>query len=517
MSDKKLWCADATDSDDLPSKLGMIEIAGDSAKGVNIQPGYSGNSAYDADRDGQIFVVPSSNENDDAGVACGVFWNWAMRAGWQRWRPNYRYAEIGDIDYDADTCDLTLDDIFATEDLEGVQRSINPDDNVLTAVPIEYMECNSAAFEIGDRVIVKFENYSWLSPKVIGFESNPKQCTWHIVIRYGDYCTIWDIRQDKVAENIPLDSDPESSASFPCLYSDINAWVESKTAVSANDLFSAETDNGNMPSYSTEEVGEGSFNTYELCPPIDGGASGGCSGFESIVVGNGSDENIFGWDNQKTYSHETGWAECTACPSDDHSGDYFSGYIGKTDRDEDLTYGIVLTPQNCDGTKIGFWMRKKYTEITSYVMNSMFGDPSEGYVRSEEYSWNISRGNGYGGEYNQDHYFESEPGGVFTRQSSVVYPPTSWWATPWTETGDPDLDKDAWNIIYAAHFIVDEDLITQFFIKRVDADNVEAFAAIGDDTDVDPYTMDQHATATTALQALVNICSSDEFTAVYVK
>lgn len=45
-----------------------------------------------------------------------------------------------------------------------------------TSVPIEYMDkTNAAAFSVGDRVVVQLSNQSWTSPKVIGFESNPKR------------------------------------------------------------------------------------------------------------------------------------------------------------------------------------------------------------------------------------------------------------------------------------------------------------------------------------------------------
>lgn len=43
-------------------------------------------------------------------------------------------------------------------------------------VPIEYMNCGSSVFVVGDTVIVEFENFNWNSPKVIGFKDNPKEC-----------------------------------------------------------------------------------------------------------------------------------------------------------------------------------------------------------------------------------------------------------------------------------------------------------------------------------------------------
>ena len=46
------YCADHTE--DLSGDVGVIEIAGDIDKGVNIQPGYEGNAVYDAARDGEL-------------------------------------------------------------------------------------------------------------------------------------------------------------------------------------------------------------------------------------------------------------------------------------------------------------------------------------------------------------------------------------------------------------------------------------------------------------------------------
>jgi len=170
--DKNLWCADATDGDDLPDRVGTIEICGESSYGVNIQPGYEdGEGAeYDAERDGEIVVVPSPSDGEDAGVACAVFWNWAMKPGWQKWRSKYRYGTISNIDFDADTCDVELDEFKAIDTPDETSLDLNQTTS-LTEVDIEYMSCNSAAFEDGDLVIVELShdaNNNWINPKVIG-------------------------------------------------------------------------------------------------------------------------------------------------------------------------------------------------------------------------------------------------------------------------------------------------------------------------------------------------------------
>jgi hypothetical protein len=58
---------------------------------------------------------------------------------------------------------------------------------LLIEVPIEYMSgVNAAAFVVGDRVVVAFANQSWSSPKVTGFESNPRGLLGYLLISYLD-------------------------------------------------------------------------------------------------------------------------------------------------------------------------------------------------------------------------------------------------------------------------------------------------------------------------------------------
>ena len=47
-------------------------------------------------------------------TAAQAFWNAAVLPGWQRWMPTYRIGTISDIDYDADTASVELDDATST-------------------------------------------------------------------------------------------------------------------------------------------------------------------------------------------------------------------------------------------------------------------------------------------------------------------------------------------------------------------------------------------------------------------
>ncbi len=170
-----IHCADATDPADMPLEVGLIEIAGDRYKGINIQPGWEGGdgAVYDAERDGAI--VPAFQQ-----TSAQLYWNWAMRPGWQKWRSKYRYGTITHIYTDTGKCDLVLDECLATDRPDGKSLNVNQVAS-LGDVPIEYMDCDSAVFSEDDEVIVELShdaNNNWVNPKVIGFKSEPKECHW---------------------------------------------------------------------------------------------------------------------------------------------------------------------------------------------------------------------------------------------------------------------------------------------------------------------------------------------------
>ena len=165
---QNIWCADYTE--DITGTVGIIEIAGEKEKGVNIQPGYLENCVYSEDRDGKLAACGTTKDE-----AWETFWNWSMRPGWQKWRPNYRYGTITSIDRSAKTCNITLDECISTDSPDEEDLNVNQS-STLTDVSFFYMSCDSAAFEVGDSVIIEFQGYSWALPVVIGFESNPRSC-----------------------------------------------------------------------------------------------------------------------------------------------------------------------------------------------------------------------------------------------------------------------------------------------------------------------------------------------------
>jgi hypothetical protein len=193
------WCCDATEDIAVGAEVATIEIPSERDLGVRVRPAYESRETYSAARDGKL--QPSWSSSPEA-----TYWNWALHPGNARWNPNYRLGEILFIDPLTDKCTVQLDpqrnneksrardgntlDVinpvkYQIDPDTGEQTPILPGNNVqvsdgvttLTDVPIEYMECNAAVFEVGDHVMVEFQNRDWKQPKVIGFAENPKPCS----------------------------------------------------------------------------------------------------------------------------------------------------------------------------------------------------------------------------------------------------------------------------------------------------------------------------------------------------
>ncbi|TXH48386.1 MAG: hypothetical protein E6Q97_24915 [Desulfurellales bacterium] len=170
--DTAAWCADLTE--DLPpdALVGLL-IPGDErhTEPPIIRPAFTDRAAYVAARDGILApVVP--------GAPASYARNTVLLPGRQRWLPRHRIGTI--VAVSGDSCVVTLADQrssrqqLPTVPLEG--GPLEGDPVTLHDVPIEYMDCNGAAFAIGDRVIVAFQNQNPESPKVVGFHSHPKPC-----------------------------------------------------------------------------------------------------------------------------------------------------------------------------------------------------------------------------------------------------------------------------------------------------------------------------------------------------
>ena len=175
---QQAWCSDITE--DLTGEVATVEVPAEGVVGefatwrrVQIRPGYEGRASYLPARDGQMF-------HREGQVGYQAYFNAAILPGVQRHKPQYRIGTITAVDHEEHTCSLTIQG----EDSSAQALIIDPPDLQYEkiGVPIEYMECDSAVFEEGDRVLVEFVDRDWSQPKVIGFEKEPKRC--YIVMAY---------------------------------------------------------------------------------------------------------------------------------------------------------------------------------------------------------------------------------------------------------------------------------------------------------------------------------------------
>lgn len=185
------WCADYTD--DLSGEVATAEVPGEIGS-VIIKPGFEGANQWSATTDGAM--QPAL-----AGTPASVFYNLAMLPGWQRWRPTYRVATITSID--GDTCSIVLDDANSSQ--QGL--NVNAQSSYVGA-PILYMDCNGAAFEQGDRVLVAFAG-NVEGPTVVGFESEPKVCCQpELLGRHLSTSEAWRVREE--FGNVDIQGGPAS-------------------------------------------------------------------------------------------------------------------------------------------------------------------------------------------------------------------------------------------------------------------------------------------------------------------
>jgi len=164
---RSVWCVEY--NVDLDGQVGTIEIDAEQPQ-ILIAPG---GAVYDPPADG-VFT------SRDVLSPEASFLNVALLPGVQKYSPTYRLGEITAVDAIADVASVLLDDATSSAqdlDINQITDLIN--------VPVEYLNCNAKAFELGDRVVVKFEGQSVSSPKVIGFESNPKPCETSAQIRFA--------------------------------------------------------------------------------------------------------------------------------------------------------------------------------------------------------------------------------------------------------------------------------------------------------------------------------------------
>ena len=181
-----VWCADYTVDLDQFAEVGTIEIPDEyqPTRPVIIQPAYrpddpQAGAAWNSDRDGCMMRA-------DAQGPYQAYFNSVMLPGLQKYKPFYRVADL--LQVDGDTGSIVVDRENSSASQSAAYKRFTTDafpvnapgadvsDNAMSfEAVIIYMDCNGAAFQEGDRVVVYFGG-DWGNPQIIGFETNPKPC-----------------------------------------------------------------------------------------------------------------------------------------------------------------------------------------------------------------------------------------------------------------------------------------------------------------------------------------------------
>ena len=170
------WCADLSDGVDSPPEYlpddlaGTIEILGEDANGINLQPQFQGDGLHQMTRDG--LSTPAASF-----TPASYYYNRAMLPPWQKWQTLYRPGTIQSGGVNGFT--ILLDDVRSGEQTPLIPVN-NLDGSLLTAIHAEYMNCGDAAFTDNDHVIIRttYDDQRNRVDVIIGFVDNPKSCTF---------------------------------------------------------------------------------------------------------------------------------------------------------------------------------------------------------------------------------------------------------------------------------------------------------------------------------------------------
>lgn len=184
LTDQRLaWCADFTEN--ATGEVATIEVPDEPVR-IYVAPGGIAPTAQDG-----VLVAREMQTPEQ------VFVNAAILPGVQKWKPKFRIGTLASKDDEAGTCVVLLDEAKSTPlELDINFRSL------LQGVPIEYMDCNGAVFEPGDKVLVRFEGRDWFQPKVIGFADGPRPCAAGLSFNGGVYRDWWHSRNFPDIRNI---------------------------------------------------------------------------------------------------------------------------------------------------------------------------------------------------------------------------------------------------------------------------------------------------------------------------
>lgn len=161
--DADVWSADYNDEYETGLAVGLKWPNADPDSDPVITPGgVDADPAYKANEHGVL-------KKEATNTPAGSFFNRAVMPLVQKSLKTWRTGTASNVNDTSMT--VTLDP--ASSRYGGVDININ---GVLPDVPVKYLDCDGAAFENGDDVLVEFAGNDQTKPTVIGFVHDPRPC-----------------------------------------------------------------------------------------------------------------------------------------------------------------------------------------------------------------------------------------------------------------------------------------------------------------------------------------------------
>jgi len=103
-----------------------------------------------------------------------IFYNCAMEPGHLKWKPAFRYGILSTVDSIGST--IVLNDANSRKISNRESDLPINQQEMLSNVPIEYLQCGYRLFSVGDEVVVLFTDFDQIKPVIVGFRREPKYC-----------------------------------------------------------------------------------------------------------------------------------------------------------------------------------------------------------------------------------------------------------------------------------------------------------------------------------------------------
>ncbi|MGB0467751.1 MAG: hypothetical protein ACPGF7_09525 [Pontibacterium sp.] len=170
-----VWSADYNTEYGADSRLGLVWPASEPNGQPVLVPG-------GVDMQGAVYdpAVHGYLQKEAGNTPAGSFFNRAVMPLVQKSLKTHRTGTASNVT-DADMT-VTLDSVSSR--YGGVDINIS---GVVSGVPIEYMDCDGAAFTDGDSVLVEFGGQDQTDPRVIGFVSEPQPCYEKLYLFRGSF------------------------------------------------------------------------------------------------------------------------------------------------------------------------------------------------------------------------------------------------------------------------------------------------------------------------------------------